>query len=141
MLKLSIATGWTIDYIEELPESVLQEYMALNAISPFTHDAQAYRDGVVASFIFNKDVQKKKDLRSPEEIFPYLKQGLPEWAKDPVVNKAENLIKAVSLHSGESYIAAMDKIKQSISEQIEIEKQQKVVDRYRVSELEKLLER
>lgn len=142
ILKLTIATGWTLEYIESLPESIISEYIALNSLMPFTHDAQAYRDGVTASILWNKDVQKKKDLRSPHEIYPYLKPGTPDWLKDELVKKLEGLIKSAEMrkmYSIDSYNVMINDIVIKTKEQIDIEKKATKIDFYRISELNKLI--
>lgn len=114
--------------------------MALNSINPFTHDAQAQRDGRIASILWNKDVRDKKDLRSPEEIFPYLKQGTPDWLEHEDVKKAKSLlIAARNSFGGMVNESGVKLIKQKIKEQIEIESKKKKVDLYLISELETLL--
>lgn len=144
LLKLTIATGWSIEYVENLPESVISEYMALNSISPFTYEAQSHRDGLIASILYNKDLTKKKDLKSPDELIPYLKQGVPEWLQDSMVVKAKRLLESAKVSFSfskdkEAYQQNIDLIKLKIKEEIEIEKNKKKSDKLRIAELNKLL--
>ena len=143
LLKLSLVTGWTMEYIENLPESLIMEYMALNSLSPFTHDAQANRNGFLAAMLWNKDVSKKKDMKSAADIFPYLKPGTPEWLEDERVRKAKSLLKSAELHltyGKDIYLSNVSYIKEKIIEEIKIEENKKnKADKYLIKELKKLL--
>lgn len=142
MLKLAIATGWSIEYIDNMPESLISEFMALNSFSPFTYDAQSQRDGLIASILYNKDVVKKKDIKLASDLLPYLKEGIPDWLKDPLVVKAQNLIKSVEMHkmfSNEQYIKSLNNIKDIIKEEIEIQRAKDKPDYLVINELIKLI--
>ncbi len=117
--------------------------MSLNSFSPFTYDAQSQRDGVIASILYNKDITKKQHLKSADEIFPYLRDGIPDWLKDPLVEKAKNLITSantiLTFFGTEAYEKRISEIKKSIVEQIEMEVKAEKPDRLRIEELKKLI--
>lgn len=91
LLQLSLALHVPIFQLEQYPQSIINEYKALNIVSPFTTDAIAVRDGILLSLIRNQNVSKKKDLRTAEEILPYLKE-YPEYLEHPLIKKLNNTI-------------------------------------------------
>lgn len=130
-----------LEYIENLPESALNEFMALNTLSPFTHDAQAYREGLIATLLYNNNITKKKDAKSVEDLFPYLSDKTPEWVEDERVLKAKNLLKSICCHAidPDIYKSSFNEIKEKIIEEVEIEKSKDKPDRYVIDELQKLV--
>lgn len=78
MLQLAITTGWTIDYVESLDKGTIQDLQALNMLSPFLYPTASSERARLASFIYNSNVMKSKDMLSASDIFPYIKQELPQ---------------------------------------------------------------
>ncbi|BCV28491.1 hypothetical protein [Shewanella algae] len=78
MLQLAITTGWTIDYVESLDKGTIQDLQALNMLSPFLYSTASNERARLASFIYNSNVMKSKDMLSASDIFPYIKQELPQ---------------------------------------------------------------
>ncbi len=134
---LAVATGWTLEYIDSMPVEDFNSMLALNYISPFTHDAQAERDGLLITETLNS--RRKKQLKS-EDIFPYLSKGTPKWLTDRTVETAKELVRrheqSCSLRGDEpdyAYIAP------KIREEIEIESNKNVPDTFKITELQKLI--
>lgn len=130
-----------IEYIESLPMSVLDEFTALNALSPFTHDAQAYREGLMTTLIYNNNVSKKSDAKSVQDLFPYLSGDTPEWIEDDRIKKAKDLLKSIQCHllDAETYEQNYSFIKHKIQEEISMEKTKPNPDKYVIDKLEGLI--
>lgn len=128
LLQLSLALHIPVQELEQYPSSLIQEYRALNIVSPFTNDSQLVRDGLLIELIRNQNVSKKKDYRSAEQILPYLAK-YPDYLEHPVVKKASNLISLCK--SSEQKKDLLSKIK----EEIELEQGKQDSDDYLISRL------
>lgn len=117
--------------LEKYPQSVIQEYKALNIVSPFTNDAQISRDGLLIQLIRNQNVTKKQHLRTAEELLPYLKE-YPDYLEHPTIKKVNTILS--NIKSDEQ----MAHILKSIAEEIEIETAKDEPDSYLVNRLSQL---
>lgn len=136
MLQLAIATGWSLEYIEQLPFEVIAEFKALNAWHPFTDDRQAHQLGTIASLLSHQVY--KKGLQ-PQEMFPYLQHGIPDFLEDERVSKARNLVGSTMQMPDSVRKSALINIHTKIREEIQIEQELEYPDLYVVRELSKLL--
>ncbi|WP_051563733.1 hypothetical protein [Enterovibrio calviensis] len=126
--------GIPIFELEQWDLSVINEYKALNYISPFTDDAQAYRDGLQLQFMYNQNVSKKKDMKLATDFLPYLKPE-QEWLEHELVKKAKKFIEMC--RSDEMLADTISKIK----EQIEIEANEPSPDKYLITKLSELVQK
>lgn len=134
-MQLAIKTGWSLEYIEALPFEVIAEFKALNAWHPFTEDRQAHQLGVIASMLSAKVYKKPM---KPDEIFPYLQSGVPDFLEDERVAKARKILKSMGdapEHIRESQLAEFSV---KLKEEIDIEMKQEYPDMYVISQLEKI---
>lgn len=138
---MALAWGRPLREIEELPASTLAEFKALNLISPFTEDAKAYREGLIATILYNKSCTKKSQTKSISDLFPYLSNEVPDFLEEPKVKKAKDIFKAIQLQRGnkELYEASMAEFKGKIDEEIEILLTAKVPDQYTINKLRELI--
>ncbi|ENM2831978.1 hypothetical protein AB6Q85_002325 [Vibrio cholerae] len=132
MLQLSLKLGIPIFELEEWDYNIIAEYKALNYLSPFTDEAQAYRDGLLLQFIYNQNISKKKDMRLATDLLPYLNQE-PEWIEHEIVKKAKQFI---NLSKTPQMLA--DTLKK-IQEQVDIELSKKEPDSYLITKLMQLI--
>lgn len=130
-----------MEYVESLSPTTLAEYKALNIISPYTPDAQAYREGLIATMMYNKGCSKKSQTKTLYELFPYLDTETPDWLEDEKVIKAKRILKAISLQKDcpDLYKASMDEFKEKIQEEIDILSQSDNPDNYTIGRLTKLI--
>lgn len=134
---LSVHTGWTMSDIDLLPVEQFNGYFALNVLSPFTHDAQSERDGLLIAETFNQ--RRKKQIKS-WELFPYLKPGIPEWLSDPLVQKARAIINNItSMSNVTGQPPKLEGIYRKIGEEIEIEISKSSPNLLKIKELKQLL--
>lgn len=140
-MQLAIAWGRPIEYVESLPSSTIAEFKALNIISPFTTDAQAYREGLIATLLYNRGATKKSNTKSLTDLFPYLSQGTPDWLEDERVLKAKSLLRSIELHRGnpDLYKSNYNFIIDKIGEEIELLRTEDDVDHYTIKELTKII--
>ncbi|EHM6953372.1 hypothetical protein KGV31_002171 [Vibrio parahaemolyticus] len=117
--------------IEQWPQSVIQEYKALNIVSPFTNDAKNQTEGLLIQLIRNQNVTEKKYFRSANQLLPYLNE-FPEYLEHPTVKKLNSLIS--SMHSEEQMANLMMKVK----EEIELELNKDEPDDYLIARLSQL---
>ena len=139
MLKLAIAWGQPIEYIESLDLDTLNEFKALNLISPFTHDAQAQREGLIATLIYNNNATKKQDLKKVSDLFPYLDQKTPEYLEDEIVIKCKKALASCSV-AGMFDKQRHNHVIAAIKVEIEEANNATPPDHYRVNELNKILQ-
>ena len=104
--------------LEQWPASVIQEYRALNVVSPFTKDADNIRDGLLIQLVRNQNVTKKQHYKTADELLPYL-QTYPEFLEHPTVKKAESLLKCVLPMQREYALNEIAKVIQSEREKPE----------------------
>ena len=141
-LQLSLIWGQPLEYIENLPESVLTEYMALNALSPFTHDAAAYREGLTATILYNNNATKKSEAKSVSDLFPYLSTETPDWLEDIRIKKAKSILASIQCHNiGDSanYTNNYNHICGKIREEIQMESNKNNPDMYVIDKLTQLI--
>ena len=102
--------------------STIAQFKALNILRPFTGDAERHQLGMLASLIFNTNCGKKKDMKQPKDLFPFLDTKTPDWLEDERVLKAQQLMNSISAHraSPELYEKSFNHIKNAILEEIEI---------------------
>lgn len=121
-----------------MPLADFNAMMALNAIHPFTYDAQAEREGLLVTETLNQ--RRKKQLKS-DQLFPYLSREIPDWLQDNRIVVAKELIKR---HEHGSKIRKQEPnfnyVRNLIEEEIEIESCKQKPDEIVVRELIKLLE-
>ena len=141
MLQLAIAWGRPIHEIESLPMTTINEFKALNLISPFTGDAQAYREGLIATLLYNKGCTKSSQTKTVTELFPYLSSETPDFLEDEKILKAKSIVKSIGMQKGnpELFESSMNEFKLKIGEEIELQKQAKQPDWYVIRELRKLI--
>lgn len=139
---MSIAWGRPIEYVESLPSSTIAEFKALNIISPFTPRAQAHREALIATLLYNQNITKKTKLKSVTDLFPYLDNETPDWLEDEKVSKAKKLIRSIDLHRSnpELYTNNLATIHSKIREEIELHDPQTTDGQYVIRELTKLIE-
>lgn len=128
LLQLSIKLGVPIQVLEEYPASIINEYKALNVVSPFTNDSELVREGLNLQLVRNQNVTKKQHMKTAEEILPYL-QEYPDYLEHPTIKKLSGLLK--SCISDEQVSALM----KSVLEEIEIESNKNEPDQYLISRL------
>ncbi len=117
--------------LENYPASIIQEYRALNVVSPFTTDSMNIQTGILLSLIRNQNVVKKKDLVSADQILPYLKE-YPDYLEHPTIKKVQGLIN--SCQSNELLADLLEKI----AEEIELESNKDKPDEYLISRLSEI---
>jgi len=137
MLQLAIKTGWSLEYISDLPFEVLAEFKALNAWHPFTDDRQAHQLGTIASMLSHKVYKKGYQ---PHELFPYLQNGVPDFLEDDRVAKARKLLNSTLQMPNGIREKASENIRSKIQEEIDIENASEFPDRYVIGQLSTLLE-
>lgn len=115
--------------------------MALNLISPFTTQSTAYREGLIATLLYNNNIGKKEHLKSVGDLFPYLEDGVPEYLEDERVIKAKNLLESIKVQSlvQETYTKNYKFISNKIREEIEIEERKTRPDYYLINKLKELI--
>lgn len=140
-MELALAWGRPLHELENLPTKTIAEFKALNAISPFTHEAQSWREGLMCTIMYNQGATKKSQTKSVGELFPYLKTGLPDWIEDEVVLHAKRLVQSIASQSlsPRTMEANLEFIRCKIREQIDSEMKEPVVDNYRIRKLTELL--
>lgn len=138
-LKLCIATGWSLEYVESLSLNALNEFKALNLISPFVHDAQAHREGLIATLLYNQNVSKKKDLKSVSDLFPYLGKVDITQFDHPLVLECRQKLSACTV-MGRLHTGLYNKVKDAIRAEIDNERQSQSPDLQLISELDSLLQ-
>lgn len=134
---LAIATGWTLEYIDNLPISEFNSLMALNMIDPFTHDVQSRRECLLITEIYNT---RRKKQAKVHEMFPYCSDEKPSWLSDKTVELARELIErheAGCLLRNET--PNYSYIRPKIEEEIEIEQESEEPDLYKIEQLSVLL--
>lgn len=120
--------GVPVFELEQWDLNVINEYKALNYLSPFTEDAQAYRDGLLLQFIYNQNITKKKDMKVATDLLPYLVQE-PEWLEHELIKKTKKILK--SCHSDGMLADVLNRIQ----EQVDIEKAKDSPDMYLITKL------
>ena len=140
-MQLAIAWGRPIEYVESLPSSVIAEFKALNIISPYTPEAQAHREGLIATLLYNKGCSKKTQMKTIPDLFPYLSRGTPDWLEDERVKKAKSIFKSIALQRGnpELYESSMNELVTKVKEEIEIMEGMDEPDRHTINELQKII--
>ncbi|EPN4965790.1 hypothetical protein BA746_00365 [Vibrio parahaemolyticus] len=108
--------------------NIINEYRALNYLTPFTDDAQAYRDGLLLQFTYNQNLTKQKDMKLATDFLPYLKRE-PDWLEHELVKKAKQFI---SLSNTDEMLA---NTLEKILEQVEIEREKPEPDKYLIAKL------
>lgn len=138
---MAIAWGRPLHEIENLPLSTISEFKALNLISPFTTDAQAYREGLIATLLYNKGCSKSSQTKSVTELFPYLSSDTPEFLEDDKVLKARSILRSIGLQKEkkELFESSMNEFVTKVGEEIELQKKAKEPDWYVIKELQKLI--
>jgi hypothetical protein len=131
LLQLSIKLGIPAFELEQWPASLIQEYRALNIVSPFTQDAENWRDGIQIQMVRNQNVTKKQHYKTAEELLPYL-QEYPEHLEHPTIKKVMGLVKSCN---GAQQLAELMK---KVLEEIEIEEGKEDPDAYLISRLSEL---
>lgn len=118
------------------------EFQALNAISPFTYEAEAHRQGLIATLLYNQGAAKKSDVKSVGDLFPYLSGEVPEWCEDARVAQAKNLLNSIKCHSNmgsDTYASNAKFICGKIKEEIQMERKLSNPDIYVIDQLEQLI--
>lgn len=140
-MQLAIAWGRPLHEIENLPISTITEFKALNLISPFTGDAQAYREGLIATLLYNKGCTKSCQTKTVVELFPYLSNETPDFLEDDKVLKAKGISRSIGLQKNnkELFESSMDEFIKKLEEEITIQKEAKQPDWYVIRELQKLI--
>ncbi|EIE5877571.1 hypothetical protein LDV99_004500 [Vibrio parahaemolyticus] len=108
--------------------NIINEYRALNYLTPFTDDAQAYRDGLLLQFTYNQNLTKQKDMKLATDLLPYLKRE-PDWLEHELVKKAKQFI---SLSNTDEMLA---NTLEKILEQVEMEREKPEPDKYLIAKL------
>ncbi len=128
---MSLKLGVPVFELEHWSANIIAEYKALNYLSPFTDDAEAYRDGLLLQFTYNQNVSKKKDLKTASDFLPYLNKH-QEWFEHP---KVKDAIKFIGLSKSKEMLA---NTLQAILEEIEIESKKTKPDSYLITKLRNL---
>lgn len=138
MLQLAIATGWSLEYIENLPVSTFHEFKALNLLRPFNGRAEQEIMAFHATLQYNLNV-KKGDQKSTQELFPFLTTDTPEFLEDEVVLKARRIKKTIAGQPPTVQVTSQKQFNEKVHEQIDMELREVHPDKYRIDELRKLL--
>lgn len=77
-MDLSIALHIPAHVIREWPIELIDEYRAYSIIKPFTKHVDQFLTTKVVEYIRNQNVTKEKDWVSAHDLFPFLKQELPD---------------------------------------------------------------
>lgn len=128
LLQLSLKLGVPIHELEEYPASTINEYKALNLVSPFINDSEIVREGLLLQLIRNQNVTKKQHMKTAEQLLPYL-QEYPDYLEHPTIKKLNSLLKSCT--SDEQVSSIMEKV----LEEIEIESKKVEPDQYLISRL------
>lgn len=123
--------GIPVFELEQWPASTIQEYRALNVVSPFIQDSENWRDGIQIQMIRNQNVTKKQHYKTAEELLPYL-QEYPEHLEHPTIKKVLGLVGACA---NANQLAELTK---KIVEEIEIEEAKEDPDAYLIHRLSEI---
>lgn len=74
-----------IQELREWPIDVIDDYRAYDLLTPFTPRAQMHREGFIAASIRNQNCTKQSQIVRADELFPYLKDGVPDYLEDPTI--------------------------------------------------------
>lgn len=132
LLQLSLVLKVPVFELEQWPASVIQEYRALNVVSPFTKDADNIRDGLLIQLVRNQNVTKKEHYKTADKLLPYL-QTYPEFLEHPTVKKAESLLNTCVLPKQRENILNL------ITEEIQLEREKPEPDDYVIFRLTEIL--
>ncbi|EJG0782049.1 hypothetical protein C2F72_RS01375 [Vibrio parahaemolyticus] len=127
-MQLSIALGVPVFELEQYPQSVIQEYKALNIVSPFTNDAKNQMEGLLIQLIRNQNVTKREHLKSADELLPFLKE-YPSYLEHPTIKKLLNLVSNISTPEQTAHLL------NKIAEEIQLEKEKPEPDEYLIHRL------
>ncbi len=138
-LKLALAWGQPIEYIENLDHDVMVQFKALNLISPFTHDVASLERGYICSLLHNQNVRDRSQMKSAIEMFPYGK-GDTDFLEPELYIKAKKLLRSLDKNSP-LYQTQLSEMHDNIRDTIEIESVKPDVDPYLIQKLQELLEK
>ena len=127
-MQLSLALHIPIQEIEEYPISIINEYRALNIVSPFVNDAELIRDGLLLSLIRNQNVTEQSQVKTAEDILPYLSE-FPAYLEHETIIKINSLLSVCKSDEGRADV--FDKI----LEEVELEKSKEKPDLYLISRM------
>jgi len=139
---LAIQTGWTLEYIENLPFEIFAELKALNSWKPFTYEREANQLGLIAQLLHNQNIDRKHrhHAKTASEIFPYLKNEIPEHLEDERVLKVRKILSSFSNAPEEVRAANLNSVMNKVREEVEIEKAKEYPDHYVIDRLSKIIE-
>ncbi len=137
MLKLAIAWGQPLEYVEQLDNATLLELKALNIISPFTHDVASNERAMIASLLYNQNATKKSDMRSPSELVPYIVSNT-DFLEPELYKKALSQFRSIHPDSP-TYQSQLEYFYQNVRDTIDFEVQQEDYDEYLIKKLRSLL--
>lgn len=127
-MQLSIALGVPVFELEQYPQSVIQEYKALNIVSPFTNDAKNQVDGLLIQLIRNQNVSKKEHLKAADELLPFLKE-YPDYLEHPTIKKLNSVVSSITTPEQTAHLL------NQIAEEVQLEKEKPEPDEYLIHRL------
>ncbi|HHG3075760.1 TPA: hypothetical protein ACPVXB_001018 [Vibrio parahaemolyticus] len=131
LLQLSLALKVPIQELEQYPASVIQEYKALNIVSPFINDSKLAIEGFKLETHRNQNVSKKKDYRTAEQLLPFLSK-YPEHLEHETIKKVNNLLNVCLTEEAKTDLLT------KISEEIEQEHNKEDPDLYLIHRLSEI---
>jgi hypothetical protein len=133
VLKLAIAWGQKIEYVESLDSDTLLQFKALNIISPFTHDVASNERAMIASMLYNQNASKKSQMRSPTDLFPYISTNT-DFLEPELYIKARGILRSFDA-SSPMYDSQINSFFSDITDTIEIELKRPDCDEYLIRKL------
>lgn len=127
----------SIQELREWPIDVIDDYRAYDLLTPFTPRAQMHREGFIAASIRNQHCTKQSQIVRADELFPYLKEGIPDYLEDPTILEAKRSL-------SNSFVPLW--VRQDLCEQMmkvineELDKPQKEQDAYLIQGLYRILQ-
>lgn len=127
-MQLSLKLGVPVHELERYPVSEINEYKALNVISPFVNDSELMREGLLLQLIRNQNITKKQHLKTAEQLLPYLKD-YPDFLEHPTIKKVNTLLNSGISKEQEAHLL------EKVLEEIDIESNKDEPDQYLISRL------
>ncbi|MCU8498499.1 hypothetical protein M2G70_07450 [Vibrio vulnificus] len=132
LLQLSLALHVPIQELEQYPASIIQEYRALNFVSPFVNDAILSREGLSIQFLRNQNITKQQHYKTADELLPYLKE-YPDYLEHDLVKKVLSLLSTVGTEEAKADLLT------KISEEIVLEQNKENPDKYLLFRLQEII--
>lgn len=123
------------EQIRSMPNDDLVKLQVQNSISPFLYDVASKERAIIASLIHNKGITKKRYLKAPTELFPWIKEDI-SFLEPQAYLTALNIYSNLNPQAP-NYESARNRLLQDIDDTIEFEVK-KGEDEYLVQKLQEL---